>query len=45
MFRGFDDIFYAPHSRATEITAEQIQAIPELEIMAVSDEAGLYGVL
>ncbi|MCI8992019.1 MAG: homoserine O-succinyltransferase [Eubacterium sp.] len=41
LFRGMDDCFYAPHSRATEITAEQILAIPELELMAVSEEAGV----
>ena len=41
LFRGFDDVFYAPHSRATEITKEQILACPELEIMAESDEAGV----
>lgn len=41
LFRGFDDVFYAPHSRATEILAEQIEAVPELELMAVSDEAGV----
>lgn len=40
LFRGFDDVFYAPHSRATEITAEQIEAVPELEIMAVSESRG-----
>ena len=41
LFRGFDDIFYAPHSRATEITREQILAQPQLELMAESDEAGV----
>ena len=41
LFRGFDDIFYAPHSRATEIVQEQLEAVPELEIMAVSEEAGV----
>lgn len=41
LFRGFDDCFYAPHSRATEVLAEQIEAVPELELMAVSDEAGI----
>ena len=41
LLRGFDDVFYAPHSRATEITKEQILACPELEIMAESDEAGV----
>lgn len=41
LFRGFDDVFYAPHSRATEITAEQVLAVPGLELMALSDEAGV----
>lgn len=41
LFRGFDDIFYAPHSRATEVTKEQILAEPKLELMAESDEAGV----
>lgn len=41
LFRGFDDVFWAPHSRATEITREQILAVPELELMAESEEAGV----
>ena len=41
IFRGFDDVFWAPHSRATEVTAEQIKADPRLEIMATSPEAGV----
>ncbi|MBR6897276.1 MAG: homoserine O-succinyltransferase [Lachnospiraceae bacterium] len=41
LFRGFDDVFWAPHSRATEVTAEQIKADPRLEIMATSPEAGV----
>lgn len=41
LFRGFDDIFYAPQSRAMGITAEKIASVPELELMAVSDEAGV----
>jgi len=40
--RGFDDIFYAPHSRHTEVRVEDICAVPELEIMATSEEAGVY---
>ncbi len=40
LFRGFDDIFYAPQSRAMTILPEQIEAIPELELLAVSDVAG-----
>ena len=43
-FRGFDDVFAAPHSRYTEIPLEEIAKIPELEIMAVSKKAGVYAV-
>jgi len=42
LLRGFDDIFYAPHSRHTEVRREDIQKVPELEILAESDEAGIY---
>ncbi|MCR4922696.1 MAG: homoserine O-succinyltransferase [Lachnospiraceae bacterium] len=41
LFRGFDDIFYAPHSRGIEVTKEDIEGIPELELMAYSKEAGV----
>ena len=41
LFRGFDDIFYAPQSRAMGISEDKIASIPELELMAVSDEAGV----
>ncbi len=41
LFRGFDDIFYAPHSRAMGIEREKIESVPELELMAYSDEAGV----
>lgn len=44
LFRGFDDLFYAPHSRYTEVTLSDIQTIPELELLAVSHEAGVFGV-
>lgn len=42
MVRGFDSEFYAPHSRYTEVRAEDIKKIKELEILADSDEAGVY---
>jgi homoserine O-succinyltransferase len=42
LVRGFDSIFYAPHSRHTEVRAEDIQKVPELEILADSAEAGVY---
>lgn len=42
LLRGFDDTFYAPHSRHTEIRRADIEAVPELSILAESDEAGIY---
>lgn len=42
LVRGFDNEFYAPHSRHTEVRTEDIQKIPELEILADSDDAGVY---
>lgn len=41
LFRGFDDEFRAPHSRHTEVRAGDIAKIPDLEILAESDEAGV----
>ncbi len=42
LLRGFDDVFYAPHSRHTGIIEEDIKNVPELEVLASSDEAGVY---
>lgn len=42
LMRGFDDVFYAPHSRHTEIRREDIEKVSELEIISESDEAGIY---
>lgn len=42
LLRGFDDYFYAPHSRHTEIRREDIEKHPELCIMAESEEAGVF---
>lgn len=44
LFRGFDDRFYAPHSRHTEVLEDDIRKIPGLEVLAVSDEAGVFAV-
>lgn len=41
LFRGFDDEFWAPHSRAMGIAKEKIEATKGLELMAYSDEAGV----
>ena len=40
--RGFDDVFYAPHSRHTEFRAGDIAKVDDLEIIAQSPEAGVY---
>ncbi len=45
LLRGFDDEFYVPHSRHTTIRREDVEKIPELKILASSDEAGLYAVM
>jgi homoserine O-succinyltransferase len=45
LFRGFDDEFYAPHSRHTEIRREDIEKVPELTLLSESDEAGVYMVM
>jgi len=42
LLRGFDDIFLAPHPRHTEIRRADIGEIDELQILAESDEAGIY---
>ncbi|RNB60264.1 homoserine O-succinyltransferase [Brevibacillus gelatini] len=42
LFRGFDNCFYVPHSRHTENRREDIEKVPELEILSESKEAGVY---
>ncbi|MBN1371981.1 MAG: homoserine O-succinyltransferase [Anaerolineaceae bacterium] len=42
LFRGFDDVFYAPHSRHTEIRRSDLEKIPELDILSESDQSGIY---
>lgn len=41
IFRGFDDTFFMPQSRHTEIVREQVEANPELQIIADSEESGM----
>ena len=45
LVRGFDDVFYAPHSRHTEVRKEDIEAHSDLKILAESDEAGVFLVI
>lgn len=44
LLRGFDDVFYVPHSRYTGIDRADVEKIPELRILASSKEAGIYAV-
>ncbi len=45
ILRGFDEVFYAPHSRHTEIRREDIEKCPELTILSESQDAGVYMVM
>jgi homoserine O-succinyltransferase/O-acetyltransferase len=42
LLRGFDDVFLAPHSRYTEIRRADIERVPQLAILAESDQAGIH---
>ena len=42
LFRGFDDIFYAPHSRHTTVSRRKIDEVKELKVLAESPKAGVY---
>lgn len=42
LLRGYDDIFYAPHSRYTEVKKDDITKISDLKICSESEEAGVY---
>ncbi len=44
LFRGFDDIFMVPHSRHTTVDRADIETVPELKILASSEEAGVYAI-
>lgn len=42
LLRGFDDQFFVPHSRYTEVKKEDIEKVDELEILSESEESGIY---
>ena len=42
LLRGYDELFYVPQSRHTEVRREDIVKVPELEILSESDESGVY---
>ena len=45
LLRGFDDEFWAPHSRHTTIYREDLEKVPGLKILASSEEAGVFAVM
>ena len=45
LFRGFDEVFYVPHSRYTTVRREDIEMTSGLKILASSEEAGVYAVI
>ena len=44
LLRGFDDQFWVPHSRHTTVLREDIEKVPELKILASSEESGVYAI-
>ncbi len=42
LLRGFDDEFFVPQSRHTEVRREDIEKVPDLEILSESEESGVY---
>lgn len=45
IFRGFDDVFFVPHSRHTEVRRADIEKHPELTIVSESDDSGVHIVM
>jgi homoserine O-succinyltransferase len=45
IFRGFDDEFYVPHSRFSGVERKDVEAVPGLDIIAESDDSGVYMVM
>ena len=45
IFRGFDDVFFVPHSRHTEVRRADILKVPELTLLSESKDAGVYMVM
>ncbi len=42
LVRGFDDRFWAPHSRYAGVHSEDLARVPELDLVASSETAGVY---
>ena len=44
LFHGFDDVFYVPHSRYTEVRRNDIEKVNTLDILAESDDVGVFAI-
>lgn len=44
LFRGFDDEFYVPHSRNTDVDREDVEKVSDLRVISSSYEAGIYAI-
>lgn len=42
LMRGFDDVYWVPHSRYTDVRMEDIKAVESLDILSVSEVSGVY---
>ena len=42
LLRGFDETFYVPHSRHTEIRRDDVEKVPELRVLTSSNESGVH---
>ena len=42
LFRGFDDVFYVPHSRNSTVDPADVESCPELKVLATSKQAGVF---
>ena len=42
LVRGFDDLFYAPHSRHSGVNREEVYGVKDIKVLAESDDAGVY---
>ena len=42
LLRGFDEEFYVPHSRHTEVRIDEIALIKDLQVLAYSSKAGVH---
>lgn len=42
LVQGFEDVFHAPHSRYTSVSLEEIASHPDLQVLATSDDAGIF---